>query len=76
MTEFPGSIMDRIVRRIMDEQAAEIEAAITEHIVNGTPFERLRLCWDQHHTRWWIKIIKPEEFWLDWQSDNHGWDES
>jgi len=23
--------------------------------------------------RWRVVRIKPEEFWLDWISDNHGW---
>jgi hypothetical protein len=72
MKDEPRDLMQRVLRQIIDAQTVEIEAAIQEHLVNGTPLERMMLCWNQSRTKWWIKIITPEELWLDWQSNNHG----
>lgn len=59
----------------MRREAAAIEVEIKRRLEAGAKLEDLKLCVDQwDRWRWWIEVRTPQDKWLDWQSNNHGWE--
>lgn len=74
----PDKFLRDYTERMMSERNSKIERALEDLVNAGISISRIRLNENLHSGEWSLEVISPEEFydiaWLNWQSDNHGWE--
>jgi hypothetical protein len=74
----PDKFLRDYAERMISKRNGGIERALENLVNSGISINCIRLNENLHSGEWSLEVISPEEFydiaWLNWQSDNHGWE--